>query len=541
MERSDPPRPAVANTAAANSEPAKPAADGTGLPPDESPVDSPAEAEPDTIERAHFEALDRETTQPVRRYPQAPVDVAHAVDYQPPTPVAADAPPSEEPVPSWTHVLEEALTPPTPGKSPAEQPSAQSTPAEPEEISAPASPDGPSAAAEPLIETPWPDPLETTPPSAADPAAEPAEANYFTVEPVPFAVLPPSDRRPPIIPQAAPAPIEQVPPRDEPAAAEPPLAEPVLHEPVRAGPVAHEPYQSKPEPEPEPEPQSTPHLAPPAQSVRLQHDIAAAWSPPRPMRREPTFERSEPALRSAAVASPNTQQAPARDYRDMVRRTANVAFLVFCGWFIAVLLLIAAYRFINPPVSALMALQWVSGTPIHKQWVPLERISPNLTRAVIVAEDGRFCQHWGVDFVEAANAIRRATDGYPRGASTITMQVAKNLFLLPTKSYLRKLIEIPLTFAIELAWPKWRILEVYLNIVEWGPGIFGAEAASRAHFGRSAAGLSTRQAAQLAVVLPNPIVRDAGSPSPRTAHRASVIQARAARNREASFCVDRRR
>ena len=95
-------------------------------------------------------------------------------------------------------------------------------------------------------------------------------------------------------------------------------------------------------------------------------------------------------------------------------------------------------------------------------------------------------------------------DGYPRGASTITMQVAKNLFLLPAKSYLRKMVEIPLTFAIELAWPKWRILEVYLNIVEWGPGIFGAEAASQAHFGRSAMGLSSRQAAQLAVTLPNP-------------------------------------
>ena len=216
----------------------------------------------------------------------------------------------------------------------------------------------------------------------------------------------------------------------------------------------------------------------------------------------------------------------------------RVAVLVFCGWFIAVLLLIAAFRFINPPFSMLMALQFMTGTPIHKQWVPIERISPNLTRAVIVAEDGRFCQHWGVDFIEAANAIRRASDGYPRGASTITMQVAKNLFLLPAKSYLRKVVEIPLTFAIELAWPKWRILEVYLNIVEWGPGIFGAEAASQAHFGRPAMGLTSRQAAQLAVSLPNPIKRDAGSPGPRTAHRASVIQARAARTREASECVD---
>jgi monofunctional glycosyltransferase len=216
----------------------------------------------------------------------------------------------------------------------------------------------------------------------------------------------------------------------------------------------------------------------------------------------------------------------------------RVAVLVFCGWLIAVMLLIVAYRFINPPFSMLMAQQFLTGTAIHKQWVPIERISPNLTRAVIVAEDGRFCDHWGVDLIEAANAIRRASDGYPRGASTITMQVAKNLFLVNTKSYLRKMVEIPLTFAIELAWPKWRILEVYLNVVEWGPGVFGAEAAAQSHFGRSADGLSARQAAQLAVSLPNPIVRDAGSPGPRTAHRASVIQARAARTREASACVD---
>jgi len=229
---------------------------------------------------------------------------------------------------------------------------------------------------------------------------------------------------------------------------------------------------------------------------------------------------------------------PRRDWRDFVRRIAHAAFLIFAGWFIAVLVLIAAYRFVNPPFSMLMAQQFLTGTPIQKQWVPLEQISPNLRRAVIVSEDGRFCRHWGVDLIEAANALKRAGDGYPRGASTITMQVAKNLFLLPTKSYVRKLIELPLTFAIELAWPKARILEIYLNIVEWGPGVFGAEAASKAHFGRSAANLSPRQAAQLAVALPNPIVRNAGRPGPRTAKKASVIQKRAAGARSASSCVD---
>ena len=257
-----------------------------------------------------------------------------------------------------------------------------------------------------------------------------------------------------------------------------------------------------------------------------------------------SVERSIAYVPAAAVEAPPEEtdsEAPLRrDYRDIVRRGAHLAVIIFCGWFIAVLVLIAAYRFINPPFSMLMALQFLGGTPIHKEWVPIERISPNLVRTVIVSEDGRFCEHWGVDFVEAANAIRRASNGYPRGASTITMQVAKNLFLLPAKSYLRKLIEIPLTFAIELAWPKWRILEVYLNIVEWGPGVFGAEAAAQAHFGRPAMGLTARQAAQLAVSLPNPIVRDAGDPGPRTSHRASVIQARAARTREAASCILRK-
>jgi monofunctional biosynthetic peptidoglycan transglycosylase len=222
-------------------------------------------------------------------------------------------------------------------------------------------------------------------------------------------------------------------------------------------------------------------------------------------------------------------------------RAAKVAAIVFSAWLTVVLLLIAVYRFLNPPFSSLMVLHWLGGTSIQKEWVPLERISPNLVRAVIVSEDGRFCEHWGIDFAEVAEAIRRTPGGVPRGASTITMQVAKNLFLWPAKSYVRKAIEVPLTYAIELWWPKRRILEVYLNIAEWGPGVFGAEAAARAHFGRSASGLSARQSAQLAVALPNPLVRDAGEPGPRMAHRASVIQRRAAAMRFAASCIDQGR
>ncbi len=218
-------------------------------------------------------------------------------------------------------------------------------------------------------------------------------------------------------------------------------------------------------------------------------------------------------------------------------RAAKVAAIVFSAWFTVVLFLIAAYRFVDPPFSSLMVMQWLGGTSIHREWVPVEKISPHLVRAVIASEDGRFCRHWGIDFAELAAAIKRTSRGTPRGGSTITMQVAKNLFLWPAKSYVRKVIEVPLTYAIELMWPKRRIMEVYLNIAEWGHGVFGAEAASREHFGRSAARLSARQAAQLAVALPNPFVRDAGDPGPWTARRAAIIQRRAARSPEAATCV----
>jgi monofunctional biosynthetic peptidoglycan transglycosylase len=218
-------------------------------------------------------------------------------------------------------------------------------------------------------------------------------------------------------------------------------------------------------------------------------------------------------------------------------RAAKVAAIVFAAWFTVVIFLIAVYRFVNPPFSSLMAMQWIGGTSIHREWVPIERISPNLVRAVIVSEDGRFCRHWGIDFGEVAAALKRTSRGTPRGASTITMQVAKNLFLWPAKSYVRKVVEVPLTYAIELMWPKWRILEVYLNIAEWGPGVFGAEAAAREHFDRSAARLSARQGALLAVALPNPFVRDAGDPGPWASRRASVIQRRAARSPEEAACI----
>jgi monofunctional biosynthetic peptidoglycan transglycosylase len=185
----------------------------------------------------------------------------------------------------------------------------------------------------------------------------------------------------------------------------------------------------------------------------------------------------------------------------------------------------------------LMVLQRLGGTPVTAHWKPLDQIAPQLARAVIVSEDWRFCQHNGIDVREIEAAIERARDGVPRGASTISMQVAKNLFLWPAKSYLRKALELPITLMLELTWTKRRILEVYLNIAEWGPGIFGAEAAARHHFRKPAARLVEREAALLAVSLPNPLERNAGRPGPGTSRLASIVQGRMRNAGDAVACL----
>ena len=179
-----------------------------------------------------------------------------------------------------------------------------------------------------------------------------------------------------------------------------------------------------------------------------------------------------------------------------------------------VVLLVMLYRWFDPPASMLMLGQRLLGTPVYQRWVPLERMSAYLSQAVILSEDARFCRHSGVDWGALAEAIEDSRDGVARGGSTITMQVVKNLFLWPSRSYVRKALEIPLAYGVELAWPKRRILEIYLNIAEWGPGIFGAEAAARYHFRKPAAFLTPREAALLAVALPNPLQRRPGRPGP---------------------------
>ena len=174
------------------------------------------------------------------------------------------------------------------------------------------------------------------------------------------------------------------------------------------------------------------------------------------------------------------------------------------------------------PLSTLMLGRMATGQPVDRRWVTLPEISPNLIASVILSEDGQFCRNRGIDW-EALREVLQSGNGSPsRGASTITMQVAKNLFLWPGRSYVRKAIEIPLALVLNLVWTKKRILEYYLNIAEWGDGVFGIEAAAQHDFRLSAKALSLRQAALLATALPNPFLRNPARPS--RVHRALAVR-----------------
>lgn len=189
---------------------------------------------------------------------------------------------------------------------------------------------------------------------------------------------------------------------------------------------------------------------------------------------------------------------------------------------------VAIYRVIDPPLTPLMLIrESVDGEPIRKAWMPLQRISPALVRAVVASEDERFCRHHGFDWVEMGNAWRSFLAGHRlRGASTISMQMAKNAFLWPGRSAVRKGLEAYMTLLVEVIWPKQRIMEVYLNVIEWGHGIYGAEAAARSYFGKPAAALTPHEAALLAAVLPNPRRLSAAQPSAFVEERVATIRGR---------------
>jgi len=186
------------------------------------------------------------------------------------------------------------------------------------------------------------------------------------------------------------------------------------------------------------------------------------------------------------------------------------------------------YRYIPPLVTPLMIIRAAEGYGLKRDWVPLSRISPHLQRAVIASEDARFCEHHGFDWVAVNKAMERNARGGRRllGASTISMQTAKNLLLWPGRDYLRKSLEAYLTLWLEMIVPKKRILEIYLNEIEWGQGLYGAEAAAQIYFGTSAARLTPRQASLMAATLPNPLKWRPDYPGRWVSSHARTIEAR---------------
>ncbi len=185
--------------------------------------------------------------------------------------------------------------------------------------------------------------------------------------------------------------------------------------------------------------------------------------------------------------------------------------------------LILLFALVPPPVNLYqLAERWRLGHALERDWVAMEDIAPVMARSVVAAEDANFCLHWGFDMA----AIRAAMEeGEGRGASTISQQTVKNVFLWQGRSWVRKGMEAVLTPVVETFWTKRRILEVYLNVAEFGDGVFGVQAAAQHHFGVDARDLSATQAARLAAVLPDPKDRDAGNPGPYVRKRTGQIRA----------------
>ena len=202
-------------------------------------------------------------------------------------------------------------------------------------------------------------------------------------------------------------------------------------------------------------------------------------------------------------------------------------------------LLVPLYRFVNP-VSLPMLWRTMTGSRVERSFVPLSRMAPSLPLTVIIAEDGTFCHNRGIDLGAIREALQQADEDLQeaRGGSTITQQTAKNLFLWQGRSIVRKALEIPLALWMNLVLPKRRVLEIYLNIAEWGPnGEFGAEAAARYAFGKSARDLTERQAAELAAILPNPVRRSARIPNLQVRRLAALYERSAAAHPGFDACI----
>ncbi len=246
--------------------------------------------------------------------------------------------------------------------------------------------------------------------------------------------------------------------------------------------------------------------------------------------------QSKPRRRSGAGGS--RQRKPRGDSRRPERRSWPRRLLRWCllaavAWLLLTVSAVALLRFVDPPTTSFMVRYWLEARAdgkaearLQRQWRPLEQIAPVMRLAVVASEDQKFPHHRGFDMAALRQVARQHLAGEGgRGGSTISQQTAKNLFLSPSRSWLRKGAEAYFTVLIEGLWPKRRVLEVYLNIAEFGPGLYGVEAAAQAYYGRSAAALSDLQAARLAAVLPSPRRYRVEPPSPQVLRRADWILA----------------
>jgi monofunctional biosynthetic peptidoglycan transglycosylase len=252
----------------------------------------------------------------------------------------------------------------------------------------------------------------------------------------------------------------------------------------------------------------------------------------------------KPRKTRAASADAAPQEAPRSGWRMwlLLRWRTLLRRLVFAALALAALPLLLTLLYALPfvrPVSTLMLWDIAALQGYTREWRAIDDISPNLKTSVLMSEDGQFCSHHGVDVRELRGVVEDALDGEAtRGASTITMQLAKNLFLWNGRSFLRKALELPLAVWIDLVMPKRRIMEIYLNIAEWGPdNLYGIGAASAAHFGVDASSMSRRQAALLTVTLPNPVARNPAKPSRGMLDVARVVERRARNGGPFAACI----
>lgn len=218
-----------------------------------------------------------------------------------------------------------------------------------------------------------------------------------------------------------------------------------------------------------------------------------------------------------------------KNFWKILFRIIKYFLLIYFG---SSILFVVLYRFVNPPVTPLMVIrvaeQFTAGQPVimKKSWAPLDKIAPSMELAVIAAEDNKFTEHWGFDFeaINKAKAYNEKKKGKKvRGASTISQQTAKNVFLWPQRSWIRKGLEVYFTSLIEIVWGKKRIMEVYLNVIETGDGIYGVNEASEVYYHKPASGLSRSQAALIAAILPNPRKWNPASPTSYLINRQQWI------------------